>query len=110
MENSLKVLQYELEFDSESLSSIILERVYGIGCERWAIRNDKSCLSKELDNTGYFHFVVEPMPSSRDEAFFVVHRWDAAENAYTFYIQNRTRILALASERRAWYDKFVRSG
>lgn len=43
--------------------------------ELWAVRNGSNCLDKDGD------FVHEPIPSSRDEEFTRMHRWDSFDAA-----------------------------
>lgn len=103
----LKILQYGLGFDDTRLDSIILERIYGINCERFGIRRaGGSVLGKEPDEHGYFHFQWEPIPSSRDDEFYAEFRWSSAEEALEFWNTNRAKIVATNSECRVFYNKY----
>jgi len=102
----LKILQYELDFDDTRGDSIILERIYGINCERFGIRRGGSVLGKEPDEYGYFHFQREPIPSSRDDEFYAEYRWSSVEEALEFWNTNRAGIIATSSEYHVFYNKY----
>lgn len=102
--HDLKVMTYELEYDPIAQHSITLARVPGRNCERWAIRNGGFALGKiEID--GIFLFALEPMPSSRDEAYYREYRWSSAVQALRFWNENRHRIVATYAEKRARYAR-----
>ena len=94
----LKVLQYELEFDDGRLENISLNRIYGIPYERWGIRYNGSVLGKTPDEKGFYFFIREPMPSSRDDAFYAEFRWNSAEEALEFWDKNRKMIIVNDSD------------
>jgi len=97
----LKVMTYELEYDEIAQRSITLERVYGIGCERWAIRDGPFALGKtEVD--GVFLFVLETQPSSRDDRYYQEYRWSSALMALEFWNENRERIVATTQDKQDW--------
>ena len=100
----LKVLAYELERDPIEAPSITLERVKGMNCERWAIRDGGFALGK-IEDGGVFLFALEPKPSSRNEAYYREYRWSSARQALQFWQENRHRIVATNAEKRAWYAK-----
>lgn len=49
------------------------------GPDLWAMYDGGSVLDKDGD------FVYEPLPSSRDEAYFAQHRFGSAQEALTFF-------------------------
>lgn len=103
----LKVLAYELEYDEEALQSTTLEQVRGNGITRWAIRQEFTSLGKtEVNDMFLFH--AEPSSPYRDDAFFQEYRWITATGALFFWNENRPRIVAMASEQRAWYAQVNR--
>lgn len=99
----LTPIQYELEFDEESMTEITLDRVRGIGCFRWAIRNMEMALGKTLKG-GCYHFSPEILPSSREDEYYREFRWETKEEALEFWIENRPRILATPRERYAFWS------
>jgi hypothetical protein len=104
MLENLKITEYELLYDKKSLRSVVLQLRRGRGCERWLISRAGDCLGKTPNAHGYFTFEYEPLPSSRDDDYYREHRFDSAEKAYQFWIENRNKILATQRE---WIE-FVR--
>jgi hypothetical protein len=97
--DDLKVMSYELELDKDTDFSISLECVPGIGCERWAIRWAQNTLGKTPVN-GFYLFSHEPLPSSRDDAYYKEYRWKTAQKALLFWLNRRSHIVATSRERR----------
>ncbi len=81
----LQVVSYELEFDASRNADVRLEMARGVECVRWAIRDHGACLNKKGE------WEYEPMPSSRDDAFFERCRWDSAEEALAFWQSSGVR-------------------
>lgn len=78
MEN-LKVLVYELD-GWKDLIEVRLECVKQIdGSDLWAIREKGCCLNKQGE------WEIEPIPSSRTNAFYKRCRWNSAEAALKFW-------------------------
>lgn len=48
--------------------------------DRWAITDGHSVLDKDGD------WIIEPLPSSRDDEYIAKTRWASAEEAYAFWI------------------------
>lgn len=72
----LKAREYELRDGRNGGMEIMLCCVANMkGPDRWAIRKGRYCLTK----SGEWEY--EPMPSSRDEAFFSRARFKTAEAA-----------------------------
>jgi hypothetical protein len=87
-----------------------LNRVYGIGIERWAIRiGDQQALGKTADKDGFYSFDIESLPSSRDDDYYEEYRWLSAEEAFIFWQKNRHIIAATGPERRARYNRRYKS-
>jgi len=104
MIQNLKITEYELLFDKPALRSVVLQLRRGRGCERWSISRAGDCLSKTPNEHGYFTFDYEPLPSSRDDEYYHEYRFDTAEEAYQFWVDNRSKIPATQTE---WFE-FIR--
>lgn len=76
----LEPIQYQLEHDDGYSICVTIDLCHGMnGVKRWAIRDGRYCLNKD----GEWEF--EPMPSSRDDAFYKRCRWNTAEKALAFW-------------------------
>ena len=65
---------------SMEISDITLDMVKGREHKtRWSIKCRGECLNKNNE------WEYEPLPSSRDEAFYNRCRWDSAEEAVAFW-------------------------
>lgn len=105
----LKISEYTLLFDEKSLRTVVLKLRQrrlpdGRIVDLWAISQSGDCLGKTPDQHGYFTFDFEPLPSSRDELHYQEYRFDSAEEAYQFWLDNRPKILATQDE---WLE-FIR--
>ena len=89
MLDDLEATQYELHWNADTLRGVYLEQVRGYGVKRWAIRRGGDCLGKTPSDAGYFFFISELQPSSRDEDYYREYRWESAEVAYKFWLDNR---------------------
>lgn len=80
--NDLQVASYQID-SWEDLIDVTLERCrQRTGPDRWAIREKGCCLGKDG------MWILEPIPSSRDDDFFSVYRWASAESALEFWTNN----------------------
>ncbi len=103
--DTLKIMSYELKWDSVFQGNVTLERIYGINIERWVIRlHSKNALGKTPCERGFFHFTEEPSPSSRDEEYYHEYRWSSALSALQFWNDNRDRIVASHTEKARYWN------
>lgn len=80
---NLKVLVYELDVWKDAIE-VRLECVRQInGPDLWAIREKGCCLNKQGE------WELEPIPSSRTDAFYKRCRWETAEDALKFWNNGR---------------------
>lgn len=92
MLEDLKVIEYELAVVDGFFYNVTLRLRSGINRERWSISLGDSCLSKTPDERGRLGFEFELIPSSRTEDYYREYRFDTAENAYRFWLENKHRI------------------
>ncbi len=71
---------------------------YGKNRERWSISKSGRCLGKSPNDDGYFTFTFESSPSSRDDVYYQEYRFNTAAEAYQFWNDNRSRIIATQIE------------
>jgi len=103
--NNLKVLEYELLFDQETLRSITIQCRRSYSGERWSINDGQMSLGKTPDRNGYFVFSIEPLPSSRNDKYYLEYRFNTVASAYMFWLKNRPKILATPADRRNYYNQ-----
>ena len=89
--NDLTIWSYLLETEEEQMKLVLLERTsIPPEPEQWAIRtNGEWCLSKYKKK-----FCYEPLPSTRDKKYYKEFRFDSAQEALAFWIDNRGEIVS----------------
>ena len=81
--NGLKVLSIELAADERGVPYVTLERVSRRdGPERWAIRRGGCALGRDLE------FDYEPLPSSRNDAYFAKYRYATQAEALQVWLDH----------------------
>lgn len=102
MLKNLKITEYELLVDPPALRTIVLRcrprRANGEIIDLWAIQRGSECLCKIPNKHGYFTFDYEPLPSNRDESYYIDYRFNDAIEAYDFWNSFRAKILATQNE------------
>lgn len=79
---TLEVMVYQLDFWEDGIIDVRLEKVRGrYGSYSWAIREKGMCLNNEGE------WEEEPIPSSRDDAFFARCRFATVEVALASWQQ-----------------------
>lgn len=80
----LRINEYQLQGGSwPQVADVVLRRMpQREGPDKWAILDHKFCLDKDGD------WVIQPLPSSRDDEFMQRCRFDSAEEALTFWREN----------------------
>ena len=110
MLSDLPVLRYELLYEPH-FNTVFIEKRYGIDCDRWAIATSgRDCLSKEPTPDGRYLFYLESMPSDRDDEYYQEFRFDTAEDAYAFWVDNRASIVATQMERLEYFSRRRQDG
>ncbi len=73
--------QFIGDFEHHEISAVTFDRMKSpfYEGEKWAVRRSHSCLSKDGE------WEYEPMPSSRDDAFYARCRFDFLEEAMTTF-------------------------
>lgn len=73
---AFEITAIRLSGDPRDANEVKLESCMGRGGSvRWAVRRGSSCLSSQGSWT------IEPQPSSRDDAFLALHRFETPEAA-----------------------------
>ena len=79
--DNLRINEYQLQGGSwPQVADVVLRRMpQRDGPDKWAILDHAACLDRDGD------WVIQPQPSSRDEAFIRRCRFDSAEEALAFW-------------------------
>lgn len=83
----LQVETYILDSWNNGETEVLLTNRHSIdGSDHWAIVEHGCCLNKSGE------WELEPIPSSRDDAFYARCRWHRAQEALDFYLSIPMRI------------------
>lgn len=104
--SDLKPTRYELHWDDQNREGVYLEQRRGRDgnletVERWAIVRRGGVLGKTPHpRNGKYFFQFEPLPSTRmgNDGYMKEYRFESAEAALAFWIDNRPNIVATFQE------------
>ncbi|MBD3251237.1 hypothetical protein GF380_02075 [Candidatus Uhrbacteria bacterium] len=84
----LEVMRYLLEEEDPVRQAYI--EFTGRG---WAIRRAEGICLHKVAADGVYHFIIEPLPSNRNDEYFKETRFESASEALAFWDNNRDRIV-----------------